>query len=203
MIAHHGLAFLHSELNQPKQALESGLAALAIARALGARRFVAEGMMFQAQNEFETGDSQAGQTIREANEIARETPKFVLPLGLGLAAMIARTDEERTAALAEGERVMAAGAVSHNVIFFYRYAIEACLAATDWVGVERYAAALERCLNEQPLPMTDFLVTRARAIAAASRGQNDEKELTSLLAEANRMGWRAVVPSLEAALAGR
>ena len=203
MIANHVLAFLNIELSKPAPALEASLAATAIAQSLGARRFVAEGLMLQAQSEFAAGDPRAGQTIREANEIAREAPTFVLPLGLGLAAMIARNDEERTAALAEGERVMATGTVSHNFIFFNRYAIESCLAAEDWVGVERYATALERSLKEEPLPMTDFLVARARAIAAASRGLNDEKELTRLLAEANRIGWRALVPSLEAALAGR
>jgi hypothetical protein len=43
-------------------------------------------------------------------------------------------------------------------------------------------------------------VARARAIIAASRGQKDETELRRLLEDANRIGWRAVVPSLEAAV---
>jgi len=202
MIAYHGLAFLNCELGQPGPALNAGMASLVIARSLGARRFMAESLMLKAQIEFAAGDPQAQQTIHEANEIARETPTYMLPYGLGLAAMIAGAAEERATALAEGERVLAAGAVSHNLIFFNRYAIEACLTAKDWMGTERYAAALERSMNEEPLPMTDFLVARARAIAAANRGQKDEAELRRLLAEANRVGWRLVVPSLEAALTG-
>jgi hypothetical protein len=126
---------------------------------------------------------------------------FVLPWGLGMAAMIARNPEERAAALAEGERVLAAGAVSHNIIFFNRWAIDACLATKDWKGAERYAATLERGMAEEPMPMSDFLVARARAIAGSGRRHKDEKELKRLLAEANRIGWRAVVPSLEVALA--
>jgi hypothetical protein len=51
--------------------------------------------------------------------------------------------------------------------------------------------------------MRDFLVARARAIAAAGRGQKDTTELKRLLAEANRVGWRMMVPSLESALAAR
>ena len=104
-----------------------------------------------------------------------------MPFGLALAAMIARNAEERAAALAEGERVLGEGAVSHNFIFFNRYAIEACLAAKDWAGVQRYATALEQGLAEEPLPMSNFLVARARAIAAAGRGQKDETELRRLL----------------------
>jgi hypothetical protein len=49
--------------------------------------------------------------------------------------------------------------------------------------------------------MSDFLVARARAVAAAGRGQKDATELKRLLAEANRVGWRVVVPSLERAMA--
>ena len=97
--------------------------------------------------------------------------------------------------------MLAAGALSHNFLWFNRYAIEACLAAKDWAGIERYAAALERSMAEEPVPMTDFLVARARALAAAGRGQKDPTELKRLLAEANRVGWRMMVPSLESALA--
>ena len=202
MIAHVVLAELYCEMGQPRLAIEASSATLTIARSLGARRFIAYGLLLQTQNEIAAGDPQASRTIREANEIARETPTFVLPWGLGLAAVIACNAEERAAALAEAERVLAAGAISHNFIYFNRYAIEACLAARDLKGVERYAAALESSTAEEPMPMTDFLVARARAIAAASCGQKDEAELGRLLTEADRIGWRAIVPSLEAALAG-
>ncbi|HEY2113130.1 MAG TPA: hypothetical protein VGH25_15555, partial [Dongiaceae bacterium] len=200
MVAYHVLASLNYEMGQPAPALEASLAGLAIARALGARHFVAEGLILQAQSESVAGDPQASRTIREANEIARETPTYVLPWGLGFAAMIARNAEERAASLAEGEAVLAAGAVSHNFIFFNRYAVEACLAAKDWMGIERYAAALERSMAEEPVPMADFLVARARVVAAAGRGQRDERELRRLIEEARGVGWRAVLPALEAAL---
>jgi tetratricopeptide (TPR) repeat protein len=201
MLTYDELAHFYYETGEPGLALENYSASLAIARSLGARRFIAYNLMGKAHMEFQAGDPQAERTIREANEMARETPMFVLPWGLGLAAMIARNPEERAAALAEGERVLAAGAVSHSIIFFYRWAIDACLAAKDWKGAERYAAELEGSIAKEPLPMTDFLVARARAIAGAECGQKDEKELKRLLAEANRIGWRAVVPSLEVALA--
>jgi hypothetical protein len=157
--------------------------------------------MLQTQIELRSGSAQASTTIREANDMAREVPSFALPYGLGLAAVAAYDARERAAALAEGEQALASGAVSHNFVFFNRYAIEACLAAQDWACVERYAIALERSMAREPLPMTDFLVARARAIVAAARGRRDETVLRRLLEEANRVGWRAVVPSLETALA--
>jgi len=203
MIASHGLAFVFHELAEQKAGLEAGMAALEIARSLGARRFIAEGLMLKAQSEFVASDIQAAETILEANEIARETPKFLLPLGLALAARITRDPRERAVALTEGEAILAAGAVSHNYVFFNRYAIDACIAAEDWAGTERYAAALERSMAAEPIPMTDFLVARARAIAAVGRGHKEEGELRRLLTEANRTGWRVVIPSLEAALSGR
>jgi class 3 adenylate cyclase/tetratricopeptide (TPR) repeat protein len=203
MMAYVEMFDVYYEMDQLELAFAAGSESLAIARSLGARRFIAYGLMLQALREAAAGDPQASATIREANEIARETPAFALPWGLGLAATIARSAEERAAALAEGEEALAAGALSHNFLYFNRYAIEACLAAKDWVGVERYAAALEHSMAEEPVPMTDFLVARARAIAAAGRGQKDVTELKRLLAEANRVGWRLVVPSLETALAAR
>src|SRR5689334_14388684 len=180
-----GLALLFHELAEYPAAIEAGLESLKIARSLGAKRFIAESLMLKAQSEFVAGEAQAAQTINEANEIARETPNYVLPLGLALAAMITRDPRERAAALAEGEAVLAADAVSHNFIFFNRYAIDACIAAEDWAGTERYAAAFDRSLAEEPLPMKDFLVARARAIAVAGHGHKDEAELRRLLTEAN------------------
>jgi hypothetical protein len=47
--------------------------------------------------------------------MALETPAFVLPWLLGVAAIIARRDEEPAAALAEGEEVLAAGARAARV----------------------------------------------------------------------------------------
>jgi tetratricopeptide (TPR) repeat protein len=203
MMAYLEFYGLYYETDRPSLAFEACAESLAIARSLGARRFVAFGLMVQAQKEAAAGDPRASATMREASEIARETPAFVLPWMLGLAAIMARSDEERVAALAEGEEVLAAGALSHNYLWFNRYAIEACLAAKDWAGIERYAAALEHSMADEPVPMSDFLVARARAIAAAGRGQKDATELKRLLAEANRVGWRVMVPSLETALAAR
>ncbi len=201
MIAHHGMHFLHAELGESARALESGVIGIEIARALGARRFIAEGLLLQALSYHDTGDPRALECVREGNKIAHEQPSYMLPFGLALEAAIVADVKERAALLAEGEAVLAVGAVSHNIIFFNRHAMEACLAAGEWDNVERYALALERGMAREPLPLTNFLIARARALAAAGRGSKDEKELQRLVDVAKRVGWRLVLPALEAAMA--
>ncbi len=202
MLAQHGCFFMHMETGQYDRALEAANAAHDIATALGARRFIGEALTFRALVEHGRGEARAIETICAAKEIAREQPTYMLPWTLGVQALIARDAGERAAALAEGEAVLAAGAVSHNFVFFNRYAMEASLAAKDWPAVERYAGALERAMAPEPLPFTDFLVARGRALAAAGRGEANRAELERLLGEARRLGWQAVAPALEAALAG-
>ena len=88
-----------------------------------------------------------------------------------------------------------------NIIFeLCAETIDACLAAEDWEGAERYAAALERSMAEEPLPMTDFLAARARAVAAAGQGRKNEAGIRALLDRARAVKWQAVIPALEAAL---
>ncbi len=201
MIGYHGLHFLHAEMGEATLAFETGVIGTDIARKLGARRFIAEGLLLQALSFHASGDPRARELVREGNAIAREQPSYMLPFGLAAEAVIATKAEERAALLAEGEKVLAAGAVSHNIIFFNRHAIDACVAAGEWDDVERYAAALERGMAQEPTPMTDFLIARARVLAAAGRGRKDAGELRRLIEVANRAGWRAIVPALEAALA--
>ena len=103
----------------------------------------------------------------------------------------------------EGEALLAAGSVSHNYFFFYRAAIEAALATEDWSAAERYAAALEDYTRAEPLPLSDFVIARGRALAAWGRGERDAtavERLRGLRAHAERAGLRNALAALEAAL---
>jgi hypothetical protein len=124
---------------------------------------------------------------------------------LGWLALYTDDAEERQAALAEGEALLnAGGLVSHNYLLFYRAAIEAALDTGDWDAAERYAAAAEDYTRSEPLPWIDFIIARGHALAAWGRGQRDSATsaaLGRLLDEARRIGWAAVLPALEAALA--
>lgn len=200
MVAQHVRFWDLIETGELRDALDAAERSLAISRQLGARRFEAEGLMFLGQVRCAGGDRTGLDLVREAVQIARETPRYFLPTALGMLAMESDDPEERRRALAEGETLLAAGAVWHNHVFFNRYALEAALGAGDAGAAERYAAALEKA-GTGPVPYLDFLAARGRAVAALLRGHTDKTELKRLYDEAAARRWRAVMPALEAALA--
>ena len=81
--------------------------------------------------------------------------------------------DERRRCLEEGEQVVETGSAAHNHVFFYREAIDAALEAQDWSAALRYAQLLERRFVNEPITFADFLVGRARALAAMGQGQRD------------------------------
>ena len=146
----------------------------------------------------------AAELVREALAISRETGMaYIGPGLLGWLALYTDDTDERRAALAEGEALLAAGSISHNYLFFYHAAIEAALATEDWAAAERYAAALEDYTRPEPLPWPDFIIARGRALAAWGRGERDPtavERLRSLRAHAERAGLHSALAALEAAL---
>jgi hypothetical protein len=93
---------------------------------------------------------------------------------------------------------------SHNYYYFYRYAIDASLGASDWDDVERYPAALEDDTRPEPLPWSAFFIARGRALAAFRRGSRDDatmQNLKCLRDEAERIGLKTALSALDEALA--
>ena len=125
-----------------------------------------------------------------------------------LSALAVATDDPATRerALSEGEAILLSGCPSHNYLFFYRDAIEACLAVGAWDEAERYAAALQDYTRPEPLPWADFVIARGCALAKWGRGQREADtaaELRRLAAEAESVGLRVGLPVLHQALAQR
>ncbi len=95
------------------------------------------------------------------------------------------------------------GCVSHNYLWFYRYAMEACLKMRDPEGVERFARAALSYTADEPLPWVDLLVARARALAALSvNGENVEalELLGGLRTQVMEAGFQAIVSAMGALL---
>jgi class 3 adenylate cyclase/tetratricopeptide (TPR) repeat protein len=180
---------------------------LRMGRRLGARRFEAHALYLLAYIEALGGDRvEAKALAEEAVAVARETvPTFVGPWALAVLALAAEDAATRRQTRAEAEDLLREDCVSHNYLWFYRLAMDACLEEGDWDGVERYAAALEAYTRPEPSPWSDFYIARGRVLAAHGRGQRDEEltaELERLAEEARRVGLRIALPALEAALAG-
>jgi len=108
-------------------------------------------------------------------------------------AVVTADSTERQRLLDEGEAIIRSGSGAHGQLYFYRDAIEATLAASDWAEALRYAQALEEYTHEEPLPWSDLFIARARLLAAVGIGQGGDalcRALTDNLAEIDRVGLR-------------
>ena len=157
--------------------------ALILARQLGAKRFEAVSLNDLAMvARAEASTAEAMDLLHRALAISRETGlSFVGPWILGHLAVTTEDPTERRAALTEGEEILRKGAVSHNHLWFFRYAIDASLDSEDWDGAERYSAALEDFTRPEPLPWANFFVRYGRAVGAHGRCPPDRRRHASLV----------------------
>jgi tetratricopeptide (TPR) repeat protein len=176
---------------------------VAMARAAGARRFEAILLVCSAHVAWHDGrHDDARQSVRDAWTLSEQIgPQFAGPLVLGARARFARTPAERRQALTDGERLLAQRCVSHCYFGFYRSAAETALVAGDWSEAERFAGLLDDYARPEPLPMIDFIVARARALAAAGRGHADRDALTRCRDIARTWNLPDYLTALDAALA--
>jgi hypothetical protein len=82
--------------------------------------------------------------------------------------------------LQEAESILDSGCVAHNHIWFAQTAIDHALAVGAWDRAEHYAARLEDYTRGQPLAWHDFIVARARALAAWGCGTRTADLVTEL-----------------------
>ena len=207
IIAHNILAEIFYARGKFEDANLHGEKTLTIARRIGATRFEAIGLFNRARYRLHLGHDSAAAlaSYREAYAICLATAEsFSGPWILGGAAVLASKAEDRKWALKEGERILDAGAVSHNYLFFQPSAMEACLGSEDWDEVTRYAEALETYTAEEPLEWSDFHIRRGRALADFGRGKRDQEmigELEHLRDTARSVGLDLALTRIEAALA--
>jgi tetratricopeptide (TPR) repeat protein len=207
IVAHNLLseiAYLRGETSDVKL---HGERAYELAHRIGATLFEAYGAFSRGRcQSSEDGDNAAAfASFLEAYEVSQATAEsFMGPWILGSAARVAGKDEDRDWSLREGERILDAGAVSHNYFFFYINAMDARLDVEDWDEVRRYAAALENYTAKEPLEWSDFFIKRGRALANFGLGKRDQATidaLKDLRDVARRVGFTTALPPIEAALA--
>jgi hypothetical protein len=137
------------------------------------------------------GENTEEQLQRAWAMIEKAGPQFSGAWLQGAIAFVTRDAERRQAAIARGQRLLAAGAISHNHLHFHQLAMDAQLRAGDWPGAEAQADALE-AYSDEPLPWSRFHVARGRLLAAMGRGQGDadsEAQLAELRQEAAQVGY--------------
>jgi class 3 adenylate cyclase/tetratricopeptide (TPR) repeat protein len=182
LISHHAACILALETNDAEFALQHAHASVEIARAIGARRFVPEGMMFVGHGLSWQGKRREARAIMlEALELAREHISYLGPWILGGLASHAQDEAELDRFLQEGEAVLEDGSPAHNYIGFYTGAIEACLQRQRWEEALRYCASFEAAFRHEPAPLPDFEIAKGRALARLGRGERDGASRDALL----------------------
>jgi class 3 adenylate cyclase/tetratricopeptide (TPR) repeat protein len=191
---------------EPDKAGELLVRSKSLVERLGARRFEPLNSIFEAKLRCGEGHrKEASALLERALATSRETEvRFSGPWVLGAVALVTEDPERRKAALVEGEKLLAEGAISHNYFWFYRDAMDACLEAGAWDEVERYAAALESYTAAEPMALSDVFIARGRALAAYGRDPGNVaaiEELRGLRVQAEGIGLRITLPAIDAALA--
>jgi len=179
---------------------------LDLARKISASNFEAQILMTLAALSAAQGRMPEARDIAErAVKVVREVGiTFIGPSVLAIKAALTDDRDECRKALEEAESILNAGCVAHNHFWFARISIDHALAVGDWDEAERYAARLETYTREQPLPWSDFLIARGRALAAWGRRRPNEDvvvELRSLHELAVRQGLKPLGLELKRVLA--
>jgi len=205
MVAHHAIYMSGRALLELDLAAASVDRAVDIARALGAMRFVAEGLAFRAELRRLAGrGAEARADIEEALAIGRQSGMtFIGPIILGTMARIVGDPALRRQAIAEAEALLAAGSACHNHLLFRQDAIDACLAAGEWDEAARLADDLAAYASAEPMPWSDFVAARGRALADVGAGVRTgelRRRLERLEAEGQRLGLLIALPEIRAAL---
>ena len=197
---------VYFEMTEYAEAREHNARVLELARRLGAPRFEAQALLYEGKLHRAEGRSdEAIKILESALEMSADVGHgFTGPRIISALARNLDKPKEKTDALYEGARMLAAGSVSHNHFFFYPDAMEISLDIGDWVGAERYAATLEDFTQLEPLPWSNFFIAFGRTLAAHGRGEHDsdlKKELHRLNNTAERAGLKKANLSIGAALA--
>ena len=158
------------------------LRGLELARALSAGNFEAQTLgRLATLRAAEARLDEARDFAERAVETVRKVGMtFIGPYVLATRAALTEDRKESGMALEEAESIPDSGCVAHNHFWFAQSAIEQSLANGDWDEAERYAAKLEAYTRNQPLPWSDFLLARGRALAAWGRGARSEAVLADL-----------------------
>ena len=177
--------------------------ALTIARSLGNRRmelYVLYQLTRHAHSQEQLALAQ--DRMDQAMEIGRETGiHFHGPRLFALQALITPDAANCHKALAEGEALVRDGANAHNVLWFQRDAIDACLAIGDNDRARGHADALVAFTIAEPLPWATFFAARGHALADCADGLGNAATLAQIHGQGSELGLAIALPAIETAQA--
>ena len=190
-----------------KQALAGCERAEESARRLGAKRFEPQNWYYRALSLDRFGQEAEAMALLEKAELqARQfSPHFTLARVLSGIALVTDDLARRERALAEGERLLDRGAISHSHFIFHLDATDSCFDHGEWDRIDHFSKRLQEFTRTEPLPWSDFMVARAGALAAwgsGERGPDVLAELRRLRATGSEVGLISPVSRIDIALQG-
>ncbi len=190
------LALCHT--GDADQALARADEALALAQSIGSRRFIADNEGMAAMVLVSTGNWP--EAVRRADlslaASGGDAETYTAPVAHAVIALASDDPERRAAALAAGEELLAQGSLSHCHFHFGQLAMESCLRHGNLADLEHFARALETYTAAESVPWVDYALARARALAAADRGDADPRVLTDLIARGESAKMRIALSAL-------
>ncbi|QIG47933.1 AAA family ATPase [Nordella sp. HKS 07] len=176
IIALNALALIAAERGDVASIFHYTEPAMALARELGSQRFQAMVLMLQSKAFFIEGSpNRAAKYLHTALDLASQTLSFIGPWIMGGLVLAADSPTERRQWLDQGLSILQNSAVSHNYLFFHADAMDAHLIDRNWDGVRKHAELLDRYTTNEPLPLSSFMIERARWAAAIGENTNDHE----------------------------
>jgi tetratricopeptide (TPR) repeat protein len=174
MFARQSIGLLMTQWGHYEDAEPFNRDALHLCRKLGSRRFEASCLLQLAASRLGTGQQEETAALAgQALEIARATGTgFCGPWAVALLARASDNAARCHELLDEGTEMLRGGCVGHNVVWFYREAIEATWQA-DPERAAGYADALIEATSGERLPLADFVVDRAACLARTDRANSE------------------------------
>ncbi|MDP9138128.1 MAG: AAA family ATPase [Pseudomonadota bacterium] len=171
---------------------DAARAMIKISQQLGSHRFEAHGWgLLGRAHLFDCEIAASREYFHKALELAKDSLSFSGPSIMGGLVLAAGSASERNDWIAKALEVLRSGAVSFNHLGFYADAIEACLIDKDLQGARRYCGLLEEYTALEPLPWSDFIISKARWAADLAENAADESlraKGTDLLKRGRAMG---------------
>lgn len=88
--------------------------------------------------------------------------------------------DRREKVLVEAERLLNEGVVAHNHFAFYMDITESAFNHSEWDRLENAAVRMQAYTRFEPLPISDFVVDQAPALAKFGRGDRSTENLDQL-----------------------
>jgi tetratricopeptide (TPR) repeat protein len=173
LIGLHAQMIGYTETGRPREVLALVNRAQEIVYELGAFRFEPENLAFLADAQFAMEEREMALTNAEqAVEKLRDdaTLSYVGPVVLAIAARIEPDVNRADGYLARAEQMLAAGGLAHNHLWIRRFAIEIGWARRSADMIENHSSALAEYCSGEAMPLTDFLIDRARVLTDFTRG---------------------------------